>query len=76
MTTSVRILLLIIAIIAGPMGMALAQDKSAAVEAGLNLIGVIYRKTGQSRSPLRYRLHNAAICPSCVIKCSDFGTGS
>jgi len=33
MTTSVRILLLIIAIIAGPMGMALAQDKSAAVEA-------------------------------------------
>jgi hypothetical protein len=35
MTTSVRILLLIIAIIAGPMGMALAQDKSAAVEAGV-----------------------------------------
>ena len=34
MTTSVRILLLIIAIIAGPMGMALAQDKSAVVEAG------------------------------------------
>jgi hypothetical protein len=34
MITSTRILLMIIAIIAGPMGMALAQGKSAAVEAG------------------------------------------